>query len=148
MQPDLKNVSEDCVFFDTSILVYAFDAAEPEKQKVSKELIENVLSGKMKGAISSQVMGELYFVLTRKGMAKTEAEIIFNGFLSSESWIKLNYDMTTIRSAINSAKNISVELWDIVIAETSKENGINKIVTENEKDFSKIPGMKVVNPFK
>jgi predicted nucleic acid-binding protein len=29
-----------------------------------------------------------------------------------------------------------------------KENGINKIYTENEKDFKKIPGIKVINPLK
>jgi hypothetical protein len=29
-----------------------------------------------------------------------------------------------------------------------KENGIDTIITENEKDFKKIPGIKVINPFK
>jgi len=28
------------------------------------------------------------------------------------------------------------------------EHGIGSIVTENERDFKKIPGMTVINPFK
>lgn len=49
---------------------------------------------------------------------------------------------------MNTAINQKVDFWDALIAETMKENGIVKIYTENEQDFMKIPGIKVVNPLK
>lgn len=136
-------------FFDTCVLVHAYDANETEKRASAKELVEKVFRGKLKGAVSNQILGELFFVLTtRKNVTKTDAENIFLGILESENWSKINYNTNTVKSAINTSKNIGVKLWDVVIAETAKENGITKIITENEKDFSKIPGIKVVNPFR
>jgi predicted nucleic acid-binding protein len=40
-----------------------------------------------------------------------------------------------------------MHLWDAAIAATMKENDIFEIVTENVKDFKKIPQLKVSNPF-
>lgn len=39
-----------------------------------------------------------------------------------------------------------MKFWDVMLAAAMLENGVNKIYTENTKDF-KIPGIKAVNPF-
>jgi predicted nucleic acid-binding protein len=41
----------------------------------------------------------------------------------------------------------NIHLWDAVIAATMKENDLIEIVTENKKDFDKIPNIKVSVPF-
>ena len=52
-------------FFDTNILAYAFDQRSPEKRKKAKDLIALWMpSGDM--VISTQVLQELFVVLTRK----------------------------------------------------------------------------------
>jgi predicted nucleic acid-binding protein len=38
--------------------------------------------------------------------------------------------------------------WDALIAACMLENGIEIIVTENERDFKRIPGITVTNPFR
>lgn len=147
MPTDSSDTSE--AFFDTSILIYAYDKSEPEKQTIASELVKTIFNKEMSGYVSNQILGELYFVLTeKKGMSKEDAENIVSSFLDSDSWIKVNYDVQTVKATVKTAKTLAVIFWDILIAETMKENGISKIYTENEKDFKKILGIKVINPLK
>lgn len=147
MPTDSSDTSE--AFFDTSILIYAYDKSEPEKQAIASELVKIIFDREMVGYVSNQILSELYFVLTeKKGMPKEDAETVVLSFLDSDSWIKVSYGIQTVKETVKSAKTLAVIFWDILIAETMKENGINKIYTENEKDFKKIPGIKVINPLK
>lgn len=144
-----KGSSVNEAFFDTSVLIYAYDKSAPEKEVIAKELVENVFLGDTVGYISNQVLGELYFVLTeKKGVSKENAKTIFLSFAESENWKKLNYSVQTVKTAVNSSKELNVMFWDALIAETMKENEITAVYTEDEKDFKKVSGIKVINPFK
>jgi len=142
--------NETC-FFDTNILVYAYDISEEEKWVVCNKLLSQVFLSKLNGVVSAQVLAEVFYVLTKKVKNPLDAEeskkIIFN-FLKSENWLKISYDENTLEKAINTSIDVKIDLWDALIAETMKENGINKIYTENERDFKKIPRIKVINPLK
>lgn len=141
----------DELFFDTNILVYAYDVSEIEKQKKCASLMEKVFEGKTIGIVSNQVLGELFKGLTENiemPLSLENAELIIKDIIQSDRWVKINYDAETIKKAIVTVKSFKVPFWDALIAETIKENGINKICTENEKDFKKISGIKVVNPLK
>ena len=50
--------------FDTSVIVYAFDSSEAEKHSIASKMIEKAMN-EGNGVISSQVLLELYNVLTR-----------------------------------------------------------------------------------
>ena len=54
--------------FDTSVLVYAFNADEKEKHQKALELLENVYKGEFKGFLSIQNLNELFYVITRKNI--------------------------------------------------------------------------------
>jgi len=147
MQTDSNDISE--IFFDTSILIYAYDKNEPKKQTIASELVKAIFDKEMIGYVSNQILSELYFVLTeKKGMSKEDAETIVLSFLDSDSWTKVNYDAQTVKTTVKTAKTLAVIFWDILITETMKENGINKIYTEDEEHFKKIPGIKAINPLK
>jgi predicted nucleic acid-binding protein len=45
-------------------------------------------------------------------------------------------------------ESVRAPFWGALIAACMLEHGIEIIVTENEKDFKKIPGITIVNPFK
>ena len=50
-------------FLDTNILVYAYDDHEPDKQQVSRRIIEQAfLSGE--GALSAQVLSEFFVAVS------------------------------------------------------------------------------------
>jgi predicted nucleic acid-binding protein len=142
---------KDEVFYDTTILVYAHDEHEPRKRGVCRASVESVFNGETLGIISNQVLAELFSVLTTKmniSLQVDVAEKIVLAFIESPNWIKINYDHETVKRAILTAKLNKVPFWDALITETMKENGIVKIITENERDFKKIPGINVINPFK
>ena len=54
----------DKVFFDTNVLVYAFDKSEPEKGTIAKRLIRDYGSeGNL--VLSTQVLQEFYVTVTK-----------------------------------------------------------------------------------
>ena len=140
---------KDDVFYDTNILFYAYDLSEPNKRDVCKRLVSRVFNGEDKGFISNQILVELYNALTRKlGVKPDTANVIIESFLASTSWIKISYNHLTIKSALYTSKAFEAPFLDSLIAETMKENGISRIITENEKDFTQISGIQVENPIK
>jgi predicted nucleic acid-binding protein len=139
----------DKLFFDTNIICYAFDLAEPAKRKVCKKLMEKVFSGEILGVVSNQVLGEVFnAAVTKIHMPEDKASIIVKSLIASDKWEKVAYNHITVNRTINDFIEYNAPFWDLLIAETMKENGITEIVTENERDFSKIPGIRLTNPFK
>ncbi len=138
--------------FDTSVLAYAYNESEPEKRKRTIEIVARIYEGREKGAVTNQILAELFNVLTRHTkpfhMDKEVAESLINDFISSNNWTKIDYTSETIRNAMHKAKLYNAPFWDMLIAQTMEENFINTIVTENERDFKKVPGIKIINPFK
>ena len=140
----------DEFFVDTNILVYAFDKTEKQKHKIAQELIKDVTLGKIKGVVSSQVLGELFEALTKKlecQIEKNTAQLIVNGLIDSVHWKKINYTQNTVSKAINASIAEKKPFWDSLIAETMVENSVFSILTEDTKDFS-TNLIKPVNPFK
>ena len=138
------------LFFDTSVIVYAFDSSEVEKHSIALKLIEKAMN-EGNGVISSQVLLELYNVLTRfvtNPLPREDTERIIKDFVGASSWRKLDYGVSTAVSAVETSVRLKTSIWDTLITETMKENNVYTIVTENEKDFKKIKGIRVINPFK
>jgi predicted nucleic acid-binding protein len=136
----------DEMFFDTNILYYAYDLAEPQKRRICKGSIEDVFSGKKRGIISNQILVELYNALTRKlGVDPVSAGAVVDSFILSRNWVKLNYDHKTVKAAIATSRIFKSPFLDTLIAETMRANGISDIVTENESDFEGLPGINVHN---
>ncbi len=138
---------KDEIFYDTNVLYYAYDLSEPEKRKTCKSLISKVFMGETKGVISNQVLVELYNALTRKlGVKSDTAKVIVDAFITSPNWQKISYNHMTVKAALSTCKAFGAPFLDSLITETMKENGIDQIITENEKDFTRIPGIKIKNP--
>jgi predicted nucleic acid-binding protein len=141
----------DSLFYDTNILVYAYDESESKKRQVAEKLVESVFSGEVKGVLSNQILSELFYVLTEKinkPLSKEIAAKITRKYVISDKWKKLDYTNSTALKATLSSSYYNSSFWDTLVAETMKENEIVQIITENEKDFKVIPGLKVINPFK
>jgi len=53
------------VLIDTNVLAYAYDVAEPERQRRALDLLHG-LAERETGVVSTQIMAETFVVLTRK----------------------------------------------------------------------------------
>lgn len=81
-------------------------------------------------------------------MAVDQASGIVREFLGSPRWRVLDRGQETIIRAMELVKLHRIPFWDALIAACMLEHGIDTIVTENERDFKRIRGITVINPFK
>ncbi len=133
-------------FFDTNILVYAFDRNSPEKREKARALISHWMpSGNM--VISTQVLQELFVVLTRKlkpGLSADEAEDVLKSLVSLE--IKIT-DPETIFQAIQILKENAISFWDALIVSAALSSRCKVLFTEDLNSGQIIAGVRIENPF-
>ena len=134
---------------DTNILVYAYDVSEGEKHKAAGDLLTQIWR-EGGGVVCLQNLMEFFVIITGKverPIEVTEARIIIEDFLKSERWKIVDRDADTFLRAVDLVFEYGIQLWDALIAACMEENNITEIVTENRKDFEKIPHITVTVPF-
>ena len=141
-------MSVELALIDSNILTYVFDADEPDKQRVCRELIGDCWNRKRKYAVSVQNLSEFYVVVTSKiknPIPKKIASEFISSIVKFHNWKVINFDADTVLSAIEINMTYSIHYWDAVLAATMKEHGIFSIYTEDQH-FSKIPWLAATNP--
>lgn len=68
--------------------------------------------------------------------------------MAASQWTVIDRMPQTVMKATELVRERRAPFWDALIAACMLENGIEIIVTENERDFKRISGITVVNPFK
>ena len=131
---------------DTNVLVYAIDRAYPEKRQICKKIVEDIFMGRKSGVVTNQILAEFAAAVTMKieiPLKKKDAAAIIGAILTRENWNVVNYTGEMVLEALESEK----PFWDALITQTLKRYNIQKIITENVKDFEGT-GLMVENPFK
>jgi predicted nucleic acid-binding protein len=130
--------------------VYAYDVSEKRRREIAKDLLDDVWDSGG-GVVALQNLSEFFFAVTRKvqkPVAITDAKTIVSDILRSSRWLVIDRNAGTLLKAIEIVERVRAPFWDALIAACMLENEVNVIVTENEDDFKRIPGITVVNPFK
>ena len=132
-------------FFDTNVLVYAFDEGEPEKRTVALALIEeHLIDGG--GVISVQVLREFYSVVRREPKPLSdEAAAAAVRRLAGFSPVSEDADM--VLRAVRRTGEMSISFWDALIVEAALKAGADRLFTEDLQHGQIIEGMRVENPF-
>ncbi|MEK6970693.1 MAG: PIN domain-containing protein [archaeon] len=136
------------IFVDTNILVYAHQKVHDRRNDTARQILKECFEGKTLLTISNQILGEFCRVVRHKmdrPLPDWEIIIILQDILATPSFKIVNYSSQTVVSAMK--EGCDVFIWDAIIAQTMRENGITTIYTENTKDFQKIKGIKPINPF-
>ena len=137
-------------FIDANILGYAYERTNLQKHRIAANLLLPCFQAKTNLALSTQILGEFFILITKKAKMPLEpriAQIIINDIISLPHWKIVSYNEKTVMMALNIADNFNMPYWDSLIAATMTENDISTIYTENTKDF-KVPWIKAINPFK
>lgn len=143
-------MTDEIIFIDTNILIYAYEEAVETKNKTCFNLIQECLLGKRKLALSNQTISEFIYVASKKISKPLETERIrkiVRWINNYHGYIKLNYTANTTEKALELVDTYKTHYWDALIAATMLENNITTIYTENIKDFGKIKEIRVINPF-
>ena len=131
-------------FFDTNILVYVFDRAEPLKQARAQDLVTEHMTARDM-VLSTQVLQELYVTLTRKKrLGAADALEVVTTF-AQERIVPASADMVLRGFALSQARQLSP--WDGLILQAALDSGCTTLYSEDFQSGARFGELKVVNPF-
>jgi predicted nucleic acid-binding protein len=131
-------------FIDTNVLAYAFDHHDQARRKSAKGVLRE-LAGSRSGVVSTQVMQELYSVLTRKlALEPLAARRAVAG--------AAHYEVVTLTpgmvlEAIDCAALEHLSIWDALVIIAAATARCEEVLTEDLNAGQVIRGVRVVNPF-
>lgn len=130
-------------FLDTNVVVYAFDRAEPEKQAKAIAILE----GEDRLVVSTQVLLEAYWVLTRRlaePLSGDEASTVADTLTQLPV---VNTDPELVRRAIRTSQKSGIAIWDAMIIEAARSAGCDQVLSEDLQDGRDFDGVVLNNPF-
>ena len=131
-------------FFDTNVLVYTDDKADPSKQLRSLELVARHRRSRT-GVISLQVLQEYFVTVTRKlqvdvVVARRKVELLAEFDVVAP-------ELADVLAAIDLHRLNGINFWDALIVRSAKEAGCAVLLTEDMQHSREIDGIRIVNPF-
>lgn len=129
------------VFLDTNVLAYAFDDADPPRQRRAREVLT---SAGIDRRISTQVLIELHSVLTRRlGRSLEQAEQI----VRAVELPTLPTDRDLVLRAARTADEHQLSIFDALILEAAVRSSCQELWTEDLSSGTALRGVRIVNPF-
>ncbi|MGO9862485.1 MAG: PIN domain-containing protein [Terriglobales bacterium] len=132
-------------FLDTNVLVYAYDASDPKKQRVAQDLVRRAVAGEI--AISSQVLAEFAATLLHKLSPAARPEDVL-GLLDALGPMKMVVaDAEIVRRAVEARASYGLHFYDGMIVAAAERAGCGRIWSEDLNEGQKYFGVTVANPF-
>lgn len=134
----------DKILLDTNLWVYSFASSETEKQHKIQTLIDENFQFIV---VSSQILGELFNVFTRKKLKSTEAakEIILE---IVTTFPVFEVDTLKVLQAININAKYGYSYWDSLILATALIGNCASVYSEDMHHDQIIEDkLRIVNPF-
>ena len=136
----------DKLFFDTNILVYAYDTHDLNKQNIAIDLIlKNIRNGH--GWTSTQVFGEFFNVVTKQipdPLTSEEAREAIN-HLSLLNITQM--DMKLVSRAIDAHQQYQTTYWDSLIIASAEQANCSLLLSEDFNSSQEYFGAIALNPF-
>ncbi len=132
------------VFFDTNVLVYCVDPRDPAKQARARELVASS-SAASGGAVSTQVLLELFNVLTRK--QKVPGPIARAVVQAYTAWPVIDSDLKLVNAAMETAMQHALSIFDAMIVEAALRSGATILYSEDMQHGRRFGPLALVDPF-
>jgi len=136
----------DSIFLDTNVLVYAHDAASPEKRQRCQELIFECLRDGS-GVISAQVLSEFFVTMTQKVKppmtpADAKKELILLSTMRT-----VDIDATLVVRAVGIKERWQLSYWDSLIIAAAERAQCRQVYSEDMSHGQLYGSVTVRNPF-
>ena len=145
----MKSILEGRWVIDSNLLIYGLDKNSSFYNE-TYELFKMVREGQIQPVIAQQNIIEVIQAFV-KGYKYPVASIIrpLSGLITELGITIITPFSITYQRFLNLIiiNSHARDIFDYYLAATMLDNGINRILTVNTKDFSKIPGITAVNPF-
>lgn len=131
------------VALDTNFLVYAHGVGDAVRMQAAVRLLPR-LTGHL--FVSTQVIGELFNVLTRK--AKLSKAIVLQSIADIEAVAEVaGAGHEVMARAVHLALDHGLQIWDAFIIETAVEASCTILLSEDMQHGFYWNGLTVINPF-
>lgn len=142
----MNYMSEDRVFVDTNVLVYAYDLDAGHKHQIALDIIKDLwLSGR--GVLSTQTLQEFFVTVTGKISSPLGAGVAEDILKKLSTWEVVTNSMETVFAAIELHKRYRFSFRDSLIVASALEGGARTILSEDLFDRQVIRGLTIKNPF-
>ena len=131
-------------FFDTNVLVYCTDTSDPKRQTLARELVAQS-SAKGEAVISTQVLIELFNVLTRK--QKMPSGAARDLALAYAAWPVIHCDFALVRAALEKSVAHQLSIFDAMVVEAALRAEAQTLYSEDMQHGQRFGALTVVNPF-
>ncbi len=132
-------------FLDTNVLVYAYDANHPEKQRVARQLLKSGIAGK--AVISTQVLAEFAATLLHKISIPANADAVMKSLDAMAPIRLITPDAELIRRAVEVRASYGIHFYDGMIVAAALRAGCGRIWSEDLNPGQKYFGVTITNPF-
>ena len=137
----------DRVFVDTNVLIYAHDAMAGRKHAVARETVRGLWSSR-NGALSTQVLQELYVNVTRKIPSPLSRSLAREIVETYGVWHLENIGLAHVLRASELEERHRLSFWDALIVAAAQAAGASRILSEDLSDGHRIAGITIENPFR
>jgi predicted nucleic acid-binding protein len=137
---------ELAAFIDTSVLVYAVCADQPAKQRLAREIVER---GFVEGsyATSTQVLMEVYDILTRRAEVKLSPMEALDYVRALREWHLVEVDTDLVTAALILAEREQLSPWDAAVLEAARRADCMRVLSESLPAGRVVDGVRIENPF-
>lgn len=139
-------MSDEQVFLDTNIIVYANDVSAKGKQDIARKLIAEALR-KGNAAISSQVLSEFWVTVTRKLALPLERALAERQLAGLAAFPVVAIDLGIVFSAARIQVRYDISYWDAQIIGAALQAGCTVLYSEDMRNGGVYDGLRVQNPF-
>ncbi len=132
-------------FFDTNVLVYAYDALAGGKRDRAHALAAAFWDGR--GTLSLQVLQELYVTLTQKLRSPLEPSVASGIVGDLTTWMVYAPASADVLAAISLHREHGLSFWDAMIVHAALQTGCAVLYSEDLQHGRRFGGLEIVNPF-
>ena len=135
------------VFVDTNVLVYDCDARDAVKHERARAWMARLWERPGQGTISSQILTEFYWTVTRKLRPGLSEESARRYVRTLFAWEVVVVDQAAISEAWAVQDRFGLSFWDSLVVAAARLARCRTLLTEDLQDGQDLDGVIVVNPF-
>ena len=136
-------MSDDTLFVDANILVYAHDRDAGQRHQTAKTLVAELWTDIKPPSISVQVLQEFYVNLLKKSVPEKEASAAVHDYLN---WYIVDNDRSLLTNGIEERLRYKISFWDGLILAAARRAGADVLWTEDFNIGQDYDGILAVNP--
>jgi predicted nucleic acid-binding protein len=134
-------------FVDTNVLIYAHDPSAGAKHAEARRHLAGLWRDST-GALSVQVLAEMYVNVTRKVARPASAPAARRIVRNYSRWPTYVADVSAVLEASEVAERHRMSFWDALIVVSARAMGAEVLLTEDLSHGQVIEGVRVEDPFR